>query len=132
MRFRVWEKGIKAEKGDVLLRLRSGRTSCFCDKCDHDSVAVLVVDEDGDKVNCGSLLSFEPDKISLPQDVSKDIGLPLDEKGSLKFDVPIEKKSEKEKAEEPEKEEDMPEELKELLSVLIAPLLIEKILKKHH
>jgi hypothetical protein len=133
MRFRVWEPRIKAEKGDVLLRLFevNKKKPCICGKCDNDDpvVSLRVVDEAGETWD-GNLISFKHDVITLQPGVDEDIGLPLDEERKLKFDTPIKIEAKEETKDTSEKEDEIPEEFKKLLSMLIAPILIEKILKK--
>lgn len=89
--FRIWKKGIKAEKGDILLRLISN----------VGHVILVVVDQNGERLDTGTLMRFANRGVTLEGDVGEKIGLPLDNDGNILFNVPL-KDSEDEDEDEDE------------------------------
>ncbi|MBE3087786.1 MAG: hypothetical protein IMZ71_01520 [Chloroflexi bacterium] len=76
-RVRAWEPGIKAEEGDVLVRV----LQCYGDSCP----TVYVVNADGYPVGGSQVARINVDGIVLAGYMSTTIGLPLDDRGRIKL-----------------------------------------------
>ena len=50
---------------------------------DDDLVVLVAVDEQGNRINCGQILSISTEGLHLHRNVNKDIGLPLVKNGII-------------------------------------------------
>ena len=52
--------------------------------CDEDNkINLIAVDEQGNRINCGQILSISTEGLHLHRNVNKDIGLPLVKNGII-------------------------------------------------
>jgi hypothetical protein len=75
MKIRVWREGIKKKQGEILLRLVEGGEAY---------VEMNAVDEEGTRVNSGTIWSMDEDGLKLWGGISSKIGLPLIGHGYIK------------------------------------------------
>lgn len=71
---RAWEPGIKANEGDLLVRLSKSASKTIC---------LIAVDADGDKLLCGNLLFIRPEGLTRATSVGPDVRMKKDANGRL-------------------------------------------------